>query len=126
MSRVTCPKCGYSWIPRSKSKFLTCPRCYSKVRNPLFSPTSTTTRSSGGGSGGTGTGGGTQLRELLVVLSNGRKVRLLCNGDLSACDIVEPGDLGDGELVEALGKVYDQGLSVLEKSSNGIEVMVLG
>ncbi len=44
---VVCPKCGYSWVTRSVRRFITCPNCYRKLRNPYWVATGTSTTSTG-------------------------------------------------------------------------------
>ncbi|MFA5870166.1 MAG: hypothetical protein WC941_10760 [Candidatus Bathyarchaeia archaeon] len=34
MSEATCTHCGYSWTPKSKLIYVTCPSCKRKVLNP--------------------------------------------------------------------------------------------
>lgn len=31
--KITCHKCGYEWITRSRRLFVTCPSCLAKVKN---------------------------------------------------------------------------------------------
>lgn len=37
--RVKCNKCGYSWDSGSELKYVSCPSCISKVRNPAWKKT---------------------------------------------------------------------------------------
>lgn len=32
--KVTCDKCDYTWYTRSTMKYVTCPNCRQKTRNP--------------------------------------------------------------------------------------------
>ena len=32
--RIKCDKCGYEWYTRSRKKYVSCPNCASKTRNP--------------------------------------------------------------------------------------------
>ncbi|MEM4570711.1 MAG: hypothetical protein QXE66_05330 [Desulfurococcaceae archaeon] len=33
---ITCPKCGYTWFTKGRLKYITCPNCHYKIRNPYY------------------------------------------------------------------------------------------
>ncbi len=34
--KIKCPKCNHEWETKSKLKFVTCPSCQLKIKNPKF------------------------------------------------------------------------------------------
>lgn len=35
-AKVKCKHCGYEWYTRSTKKYIACPNCYYKIRNPYY------------------------------------------------------------------------------------------
>ena len=111
--KVVCPRCGYRWNSRSTRRFVTCPNCYSKIRNPYWS--SATGTSTGTTTTTTGTGTTRSFNEIGVWVAD---VPRECYRDLR--ELAEEVSSPDSSGVEVL--VLDSGVAVEVLRHYGVEL----